>query len=83
MANLKIKHLSDGTRSPETPANAQSPQPEKAVGALQLAHENLIQSIYVAEKATPAHQTTGDLIVKDILLLASVFFFPMMYYLLA
>lgn len=83
MANLKIEHHRDSTWTPETPAIPQSPQSEKAVRALKRAHCNLAESIYIAEKATPADQTIGDLIVKDILLLASVLFFPTMYYLLA
>jgi hypothetical protein len=55
-------------------------QPEEVVGALQVAQDNLVERIYEFEKATPAHQTLGELIIKDVLIVASIAFWPAMFY---
>lgn len=55
-------------------------RPEDAVGALQVAQDNLVEQIYELEGATPAHQTLRDLIIKDVLIVASIAFWPAMIY---
>jgi len=55
-------------------------QPEELVGALQVAHDNVVDIIYELEEATPAFQTLGNIIVKDVLILASIAFWPTMIY---
>jgi hypothetical protein len=60
--------------------NAALLQPEEAIGALQVAQDNLIERIHELEKATPAHQTLSELIIKDILIAASIAFWPAIIY---
>ncbi len=55
-------------------------QPEEAVGALKVAQDRVAQRIFELEGATPAHQTLGDLIIKDVLILASIAFWPAVFY---
>ncbi len=54
--------------------------PQEIVGALQVAQDNLVERIYEFEKATPAHQTLRDLVIKDVLIVASIAFWPAMIY---
>lgn len=71
-----------GKKNGSHPLRGQTPplQPEEVVGALQVAQDNLIERIYELEKATPADQTLRDLIIKDVLIVASVAFWPAMFY---
>ncbi len=55
-------------------------QPKEVVGALQVAQDNLMERIYELEKATPADQTIRELVIKDVLIVASVAFWPAMFY---
>jgi len=71
-----------GETNSSHPQRGQIPplQPEEVVGALQVAQDNLIERIYELEKATPAHQTLRELVIKDVLIVASVAFWPAMIY---
>ncbi|MCP4071303.1 MAG: hypothetical protein GY742_06120 [Hyphomicrobiales bacterium] len=53
---------------------------EDAVRALKIAQINLNNNLEELDKATPAHQTLGDLIVKDILIVSSILFWPVVIY---
>lgn len=53
---------------------------EEAVNALQIAQNNLINDLAEQNHATPAHQTLGNLIAKDILIVLSILFWPAVIY---
>ena len=65
-------------RSPT--AIAEQERGEQAVYALQVAQNNFITHIAELSEATPVHQTLANLIAKDILIVASVLFWPAMVY---
>lgn len=65
-------------RSPT--AIAEQERGEQAVYALQVAQSNFINHIADLNEATPVHQTLANLIAKDILIVASVLFWPVVVY---
>lgn len=59
------------------PVNLEEPPADTRAGRNQLS-----QKISEFEKATPAHQTWGDLLLKDLLIVTSIAFWPAVIYLL-
>lgn len=59
---------------------AEQERGEQAVYALQVAQNNFINHIAELGEATPVHQTFANLIAKDILIVASVLFWPALIY---
>jgi len=87
MASSSAPHIEPpaaraGEKQNSHPMRGQTPplQPEEMVGALQVARDNLVERIYELEKATPAHQTWRELVIKDVLIVASIAFWPAMIY---
>ncbi|MBL4893235.1 MAG: hypothetical protein JKX91_15730 [Rhizobiaceae bacterium] len=76
--NADKAHKKTHTRSPA--AIAAQERGEQAVHALQSAQNNFINHIAELSEATPVHQTLSNLIAKDILIVASVLFWPALIY---
>lgn len=76
--NADKAHKKAQLRSPS--AIAEQERGEQAVYALQTAQSNFINHIADLSEATPVHQTLANLIAKDILIVASVLFWPVIIY---
>ncbi|MFK5979009.1 MAG: hypothetical protein QM488_09010 [Rhizobiaceae bacterium] len=80
MTSLNSDKAQSKARARSPAAVADQERGEHAVHALQVAQNNFINHIADLSEATPVHQTLGNLIAKDILIVASVLFWPAIIY---
>ena len=80
MTSMNADKASKTTQSRSPAAIAEQERGEQAVFALQVAQNNFINHIAELGEATPVHQTLSNLIAKDILIVASVIFWPAVFY---